>query len=237
MAQTLGVVITIAVFVVLPSCSSTPDYSPSAKYHSTRFPQTRTVSEAKVWLYWSDSQRIAFVRGFVIGYREGNGAGCRMATDAAAAQSACKERMEQLPGPFSTLVFDDKVSGYSKAMTAFYARYPEDDDVPITFLLEWLALDQKTLGASTLPAHAQKSLRIVDVNWRSHQLAPSVRLGISVNQPETLQRHGRFRRRSTRSGTVSHQQAGSARRYSGAHHHGSRTHRLVVSRTAGTHPG
>ena len=144
MTQTLRVVIAIAVFVVLPSCSSTPDYSPSARYHSTRFPQTRTVSEAKVWLYWSDSQRIAFVRGFVIGYREGNGDGCRMAMDATAAQSACKERMERLPGPFSALVFDDKVTGYSKAMTAFYERYPEDDDVPITFLLEWLALDQKT---------------------------------------------------------------------------------------------
>ena len=53
------------------SCSSKPDYGPNSRYHSTRFPQTRTASEAKVWLHWSKSERVAFMRGLVIGYRPG----------------------------------------------------------------------------------------------------------------------------------------------------------------------
>jgi hypothetical protein len=140
MNQALRVAFVMSVLVMLLSCSSKPDYSPNPTFHTTRFPQTRTMSEAKVWLHWNASERIAFVRGFVIGYDKG----CRTATDASDSQSICREQTKRLPPPFSALVFDDKVGEYSKSMTAFYEAYPEDDDVPITFLLESLALDQET---------------------------------------------------------------------------------------------
>ena len=67
MTQALRVAFVMSVLVMLLSCSSKPDYSPNPTFHTTRFPQTRTVSEAKVWLHWSAAERISFVRGFVIG--------------------------------------------------------------------------------------------------------------------------------------------------------------------------
>jgi hypothetical protein len=39
---------------------------------------------------------------------------------------------------------DDTVHGYSKAMTAFYKNHPEDDDVPLTVLFEWLVFERKS---------------------------------------------------------------------------------------------
>ena len=32
----------------------------SCEYHSTRFPETRSVNEAKLWLHWSRDERLAF---------------------------------------------------------------------------------------------------------------------------------------------------------------------------------
>jgi hypothetical protein len=52
--------------------------------------------------------------------------------------------VKRLPPSFSALVFDHQVGEYSKSMTAFYEAYPEDDDVPITELLESLAFNQET---------------------------------------------------------------------------------------------
>jgi len=125
------------------SCSSKKlDYSPNSKYHSTRFPQTRTISEAKVWLHWTDSERLAFVRGLVIGYRQGNDDLCNGA-GGAIAQSICHQTTEQLPSSVSALVIDDPINEYSKAMTEFYENHPEDDDVPITVLFRWLVIERK----------------------------------------------------------------------------------------------
>jgi hypothetical protein len=32
------------------SCTRKPDFGPSQAFHSTRFPETRSMSEAKLWL-------------------------------------------------------------------------------------------------------------------------------------------------------------------------------------------
>ena len=140
MTQALRITFVMSVLVMLLSCSSKPDYSPNPTFHTTRFPQTRTVSEAKVWLHWSAAERIAFVRGFVIGYEQA----CREAATTSDSQFSCSERAKRLPPSFSALVFDHQVGEYSKSMTAFYEAYPEDDDVPITELLESLAFNQET---------------------------------------------------------------------------------------------
>ena len=140
MTQALRITFVMSVLVMLLSCSSKPDYSPNPTFHTTRFPQTRTVSEAKVWRHWSAAERITFVRGFVIGYEQA----CREATTTSNSQFSCSERVKRLPPSFSALVFDHQVGEYSKSMTAFYEAYPEDDDVPITELLESLAFNQET---------------------------------------------------------------------------------------------
>ena len=134
----------IFMLVILSSCGYNPDYSPNQKYHSTRFPQTRTISEAKVWLHWSVAERIAFVRSLVIGYREGTHDVCNAATGVSDSRSTCRQRTEHLPSSVSWLGTDQKVNGYSKAMTEFYEGHSEDDDVPITVLFGWLAFEQKT---------------------------------------------------------------------------------------------
>jgi hypothetical protein len=54
----------------------------SREYHSTRFPETRSINEAKLWLHWSRDERLTFVRGFVIAYKDGAVKGCRIAFDA-----------------------------------------------------------------------------------------------------------------------------------------------------------
>ena len=139
--------IMIFALVMCPSCSSKPDYSPNPIYRSTRFPQTRTESEAKLWLHWSTSERLAFVRAFVIGYRQGSDEGCQVAERAAQpslSESICWKQTERLPSTFRALFYDDEVSQYSRSMTTFYESYPEDDDVPITFLLESIVFEQKT---------------------------------------------------------------------------------------------
>jgi hypothetical protein len=134
----------ILIIAGVPSCSSKPDYSPNSKYHSTRFPQTRTISEAKVWLHWTDSERLPFLRGLVIGYRQGNSDVCNSVVGLTATQANCRQKTEQLPSSASALVMDDTVNGYSKAMTAFYENHSEDDDVPLIDLFEWLVLERKS---------------------------------------------------------------------------------------------
>ena len=125
------------------SCSSKPDYGSNSRYHSTRFPQTRTISQAQVWLHWSESDRTAFVRGLVVGYRQGNHDACNTG-DGRVAPSACEQRTERLPPSVSALITDDAVHEYSKEMTKFYENYPEDDDVPITVLFQWLVFERKS---------------------------------------------------------------------------------------------
>ena len=134
----------ILIIATAPSCSSRPDYSPNSKCHSSRFPQTRTVNQAKVWLHWTDSARVAFVRGLVIGYRQGNSDACNGVAGVSVTQGNCRKRTEQLPSSASALVTDNTVNGYSKAMTGFYANHPEDDDVPLTVLFGWLVFERKT---------------------------------------------------------------------------------------------
>lgn len=125
------------------SCSSKPDYGPDFRYHSTRFPQTRTLNQAKVWLHWSESERVAFVRGLVVGYRQGNDDACN-AGAVRVAPSGCQQRIERLPSSVSAFITDDAVNQYSKEMTKFYESHPEDDDVPITVLFQWLAFEGKS---------------------------------------------------------------------------------------------
>jgi len=102
------------------------------------------MSEAKVWLHWAASERLAFVRGMIIGYRKGNNDICNALTGLSASQSTCRQKTERLPSSVSALVTQENVNDYSKAMTEFYESHPEDDDVPITVLFGWLVFEQKT---------------------------------------------------------------------------------------------
>jgi len=98
------------------------------------------MSEAKLWLYWSKAERLAFLRGFVVAYRDADLHGCLHAF----------ERMPHAPARYKNtsgdaicfqvrFQFDRDVRDYEISMTSFYRTYPQDDDVPIRFLLIELA--------------------------------------------------------------------------------------------------
>jgi hypothetical protein len=137
---------------VLMSCDSKPDFTPNPAYRSTRFPETRTVSEAKAWLRWRGSERVAFVRGYFIAYRRGVEQGCRLApeiTRPSVRDQACASEMEQLPSRVQSIFLDEEVTRYASAITTFYEDYPEDDDVPISYLIEEL----RFVGKSPVEIH------------------------------------------------------------------------------------
>jgi hypothetical protein len=119
------------------------------EYHSTRFPETRSMNEAKLWLHWSRAEQLAFVRGFVIAYKDGALRGCRMAFDALDHYTTSADNKSQPPDAsicFSESArFDRTVEYYEDSVTSFYKTYPDDDDVPIRFLIEELSAHETPL--------------------------------------------------------------------------------------------
>jgi len=132
---------------ILMSCRSKPDFTPNPAYRSTRFPETRSVSEAKAWLRWSESERVAFVRGYFIAYGRGVEHGCRLVPEVSqpsVRDQACANEMVHLPSPVQPIFLDEEVTRYASAITRFYETYPEDDDVPIPYLIEALRFEEES---------------------------------------------------------------------------------------------
>jgi hypothetical protein len=138
MERKLMVAAVAALLIAFPSCSMTPNYRPDSAYHDTRFPETRTVSEAKLWLSWSGAERLNFVRGFFAGYWHGYEHGCDYLTPITQSRTAAHDCWSKKPAnlPTGGSLADDLVNQYANSMTTYYKSYPEDDDVPITVLLE-----------------------------------------------------------------------------------------------------
>jgi hypothetical protein len=104
-------------------------------------PETRSMSQAKLWLYWSTPERLTFLRGFVVAYRPALLRGCEFALDQLKSSSP---KAEQTLADTSVCfkqeeAFDKPVEYYEQLMTNFYKQYPDDDDVPLKFLLLELA--------------------------------------------------------------------------------------------------
>jgi hypothetical protein len=110
------------------------------EYQTTRFPETRSVNEAKLWLHWSRDERLAFVKGFVIAYKDGVVKGCRIVFDASDRVTSSADIKGQLPDSSICFSengrFDRTVEYYEDSVTSFYRTYPVDDDVPIRVLIE-----------------------------------------------------------------------------------------------------
>jgi hypothetical protein len=122
---------------IFVSCSRSRQ---SREYHSTRFPDTRSINEAKLWLHWSRDERLAFVKGFVIAYKDGAIKGCRTAFDAFDRYTSSVGIKSQ---PLDSSIcfsenarFDRTAEYYEDSVTLFYQTYPVDDDVPIRVLIE-----------------------------------------------------------------------------------------------------
>lgn len=121
----------------------------------TRFPETRSINAAKLWLDWSRDERLAFVKGFVIAYKDGVVKGCRIAFDAFDRFTSSADIKGQPPDSSICFSengrFDQTVEYYEDSVTSFYRTYPVDDDVPIRLLIE-------EFSAHKTPAEVHNSL-------------------------------------------------------------------------------
>lgn len=133
-----ALVLALAEACLALSCTRTPDYSPSRLDHTTRFPETRTISERKVWLSWTKEKRQGFIVGYLVGHERGYRRGCY----GVESEVKCLSR-EQLDSPSSTDYIPEYGKQYADTITTFYEKYPSEDDVPIWYVLEYAAGPKK----------------------------------------------------------------------------------------------
>jgi hypothetical protein len=122
-------------------CSWGPDYAPDRPDHSTRFPETRSISERKVWLSWSADKR----EGFVLGYLKGNERGLTHACAGREDFAKCKEG-QSLDSAGASYANPHYTREYARQVTMFYQHYPQDDDVPIEYVLFRVTGPKKMTG-------------------------------------------------------------------------------------------
>ena len=118
-----------SVLIVLPLCSlfislSCSRICESREHHPTRFPETRSINEAKLWLDWNRDEQLAFVKGFVIAYKDGVVKGCRIAFDAFDHVTSSADIKGQIPDSSICFSengrFDQTVEYYEDSVTSFY---------------------------------------------------------------------------------------------------------------------
>jgi hypothetical protein len=108
---------------------------------STRFPETR-YSDAVLWFNWTPANRLFFVSGFLVGFKDGHESGCSRAHKILSEGNSANN-------PLSSELWSDCIKHkyrYSKGtqfyvdqITEFYRTYPQDCDVPLRILLFELA--------------------------------------------------------------------------------------------------
>ena len=106
---------------------------------SARFPESRSYSPGKMWLEWNSSERIGFIRGFIVGDDDGYRRACNVATTNESQSSVATgvgPCLEKRP------LFKKDIGYYEKFVTDYYTRYSEDRDAPVRVIL--LQADQKT---------------------------------------------------------------------------------------------
>jgi hypothetical protein len=131
-------------------CSTEPQSASGA----ARFPAARTRQEGHEWLKWTRSNRTAFVAGYVKGKEEGCLDGCSdaehvaaQATDAAALTSGLLLQCHQACDAFT-----QPADVYGDAVTSFYEKFPSDQDIPITYVLQLLS-DKNRKSSEQIHAH------------------------------------------------------------------------------------
>lgn len=107
---------------------------------SLRFPESGSYSPGKLWLEWTQGERIGFVKGFIVGHAEGYKSGCRTAetsgSDSRGASSGFDPCLQQRH------LFGKDAEFYEQFVTDFYSQYVMDQDVPVRVLLQ--QADKKT---------------------------------------------------------------------------------------------
>jgi hypothetical protein len=84
---------------------------------------------------WNHVQRDMFIRGFLVGHREGFRRACIATIDLV--KSTGKPDANGTSSCFaSEQFFRKEVSYYENFVTDFYTKYPEDRDLPLRILIE-----------------------------------------------------------------------------------------------------
>jgi len=111
----------LLVLLLLPARQASAQTKPPL-----RFPESRSYSPGEIWLAWNQSERIGFVRGFILGHEEGYRLACT-------GDALCLNKQH---------LFKKDLSQYEQCITEFYDRHSGDRDVPFRVLL--MQADRRT---------------------------------------------------------------------------------------------
>lgn len=117
-------------------CRHNNDFAPERPDGTTRFTETRTISERKVWLSWSKAEREKFVLGYLAGRDDGTREGCF--ASGVEDPAPCFTTVFKRETWFHALFSQDDVARFEREITSFYSRHPEDDDVPIPYVISYV---------------------------------------------------------------------------------------------------
>jgi hypothetical protein len=102
------------------------------------FPASRTTRQGEVWLSWENAVREWFVEAALAGYKTGYDEGFKDGmTTIKGSQTVDPQKSEDEVCPNGNR-FRNEAPRYSKEMSDFYARYPEDRDIPLAYLIRML---------------------------------------------------------------------------------------------------
>ncbi len=123
--------------VLLAACS----YSGvDQKTSGVHFPSARTEKDGDTWLIWDKAQRLAFIKGYIQGNRDGHQKGCGTAEQLIAANGKASKVINIFkPCLDSMASFTDATGNYEASITSFYQKYPVDREVPMRLVLQFMS--------------------------------------------------------------------------------------------------
>jgi len=128
------------------SCSSGSKSSPIAGAKESEAESTPSVT-GRTWLKWDRSSRIAFIKGNLRGYWDGQAAGCGEAKIVAMSLPShtgmTEEASEQMRFRCANKLklSDHSFHSYEQVVTDFYSRYSELQQIEAQDLLQLLIFD------------------------------------------------------------------------------------------------
>jgi hypothetical protein len=131
----------IAVLVLLAAISVTLP-SPLSSQQTTRFPSARVRKDGDEWLAWQTVERRGFVRGYLVGYKDGHEGGCADAIGFLVPDGTVIRGPDPRAQCINTQSYFPRNSDYyATAITSFYETYPAEREIPLPMMF-WLLSNQ-----------------------------------------------------------------------------------------------
>ncbi len=117
--------------------------------------------QGRMWLGWSAQQQKSFVFGYLWGYQLGFNSACLAYDEATPPKSGFSLNNRPLHKcKLQQLDFSKDVEYYAEQISTFYKRFPTDDDVPVSWLVQAFSDSEG------------KTLEEIDAAWSNHHAHP-----------------------------------------------------------------